>query len=88
MCGEIQISEEFEYKHYRGQLMSFQGFKTNLIADIELRKCTRKKYSCKINLTAHFLSSMSTSKVALNLRTSLIAPSNKRFVLCIGCDAI
>ena len=26
MCGEIQISEEFEYKHFRGAINEFSGF--------------------------------------------------------------
>ena len=26
LCGEIQISGEFEYKHYRGAIKGFSGF--------------------------------------------------------------
>ena len=40
LCGEIQISEEFEYKHYRGAIKGFSGFQNKF--DYRHRKCTRK----------------------------------------------
>ena len=79
LCGEIQISGEFEYKHYRGAIKGFSGFQNKFDCRHRAQEMyvQEKIYLCKINLIVHFLSSMSTNKVALNLQTSLIALPNK-----------
>ena len=74
-AGKSKFQKNLSINFIGGQLRGFRGFKTNLITDIG--NVQEKIYLCKINLIVHFLSSMSTNKVALNLRTSLIAPSKK-----------
>ena len=74
-AGKSKFQENLNINIIGGQLRGFRGLKTNLITDIG--NVQEKIYLCKINLIVHFLSSMSTNKVALNLRTSLIALPNK-----------
>lgn len=59
LCGEIQVSEEFEYlhmyKHYRGAVKEFSVFQNKIDGRNSLGYVQEKIYLGKINLIVHFL---------------------------------